>query len=245
MDHRITAGAVSVALALSSSSASAQDWFQLEAGIGGTAYTKSGDGVWWQSGFQHNLNLTAPDFRVGVTGDLWQRGHWGLSYHLDYAWLGTVHTNAQIPTPKTNTTSGHWQGPDFIDYNSSNPCSGPCTNMSDFMGGGHDMGIMATLEPHYDVGAWRFGVEAGPYVHRATWSIDIANWYNSATGQFQSLHVATNPEWKVSWTAGASISRGPFSLRYDYFANGVPMSGSNSVPAGWSAAHMLMATYRF
>ncbi|WP_406867206.1 hypothetical protein [Paraburkholderia fungorum] len=224
---------------------SVSDYIHFEAGIGGSAYQRSPQGVWWQNGFRHELSLTAPAFRAGLAGNIWQHGAFGIDWHADYVWLGTVHTDAAIPTPKTNTTSGHWSGPDFVGYNAANPCSGPCTNMSEFHGSGHDMGAMFTLEPHYDLYGWRLGVEAGPYVHRVTWSIDVANWYDSALGTFHSLHVEHNPTWQVSWTVGASISRGPLSLRYNYFRNGSPLTQSNPVPPGWSGAHVLMAAYRF
>lgn len=236
-----TVAMASLVLSIHARADSITDYIHFETGIGSTAYQRSAEGTWWQNGFRHELNLTAPAFRTGLTGNIWQRGSYGVDWHADYAWLGTVHTNAAIPTPKTNTTSGHWQGPDFVGYNTANPCSGPCDNMSEFNGSGHDMGIMLTLEPHYDVGAWRIGIEAGPYIHRATWTIDVSNWYDSVAGAFHALHVPSGPRWRVSWTAGISVSRGPFSVRYSYFANG--STGGN--PPGWSGAHTLMVMYRF
>lgn len=107
------------------------------------------------------------------------------------------------------------------------------------------MGVMLTIEPHYDIGPWRLGIEAGPYLHRPTWTMDIG-YGNIPVGQpGHGLRVETSSQWRVSYVVGAAISRGPVSLRYDYFANGIPTSSGNPYPTGWSGAHMLMASYRF
>jgi hypothetical protein len=49
---------------------------------------------------------------------------------------------------------------------------------AEFQGGGHDQGFLITIEPHYDHDGWRFGVEGGPYYHKATWTVDATNQVN-------------------------------------------------------------------
>jgi hypothetical protein len=225
--------------------AHAESFFEIEVGIGGSAYQHGPNGLWYQDGFQHELDLTAPMFEVGFTGDAYQAAHWGISWHLDWAWLGTIHTDAMVPSANTNTTSGHWDGPDLVGVNTSNPCSGPCNNLSDFKGTGHDQGFFAAVEPHLDFGGWRFGIEGGPYLHRSTWAEDVANWvpYAGAAPRGNQVHYA--PKWVLGWMAGASIEHDHLSITYQYFHNSSPGSADNSYVPIWKATHVLMARYRF
>ncbi|MFM0231744.1 hypothetical protein [Paraburkholderia sediminicola] len=39
---------------------------------------------------------------------------------------------------------------------------------------------MLTIEPHFDYRAWRFGVEASPYVYQSSWSTNVSNWVGAA-----------------------------------------------------------------
>lgn len=234
-----------MALGCAAAGARAESFFQLEAGLGGAAYQHGPDGLWYQDGFQHTLDLAAPAVEVGLTGDIFQHGEWGVSWHLDWAWLGTIHTDAMVPSANTNTTSGKWVGPDLIGVNQADPCSGPCRNLSRFIGSGHDQGFMLTIEPHYDFRGWRFGVEAGPYLHRSTWSEDVVNWVPVAGAAPRNIHVEYKPEWLVGYVVGASVSRGNFSVAYQYFQNRTKGSMSNPYPAIWQGTHVLMAKYRF
>ncbi|MEX3961014.1 hypothetical protein AB4Y42_02170 [Paraburkholderia sp. EG286B] len=222
-----------------------QSWFQLEAGIGGSAYQHGPNGLWYQDGFDHRLDLTAPSVKFGVTGNIWQRGPWGIDYHVDYYWLGTIHTDAKVPSAKTNTTSGQWIGPDLVGVNAADPCSGPCNNLSDFMGSGHDMGFALTLEPHYTWNGITFGVDAGPYIHRSTWSEDVANWYANADAQPIDNHVKWRPVWALGWTVGASIIYRNFAIEYAYFRNQGNATNSNPYNPIWKSTHVLMGTYRY
>jgi opacity protein-like surface antigen len=240
--------AIAALFALASAAAHADsitDYVHAEIGIGGSAYANGPDGLWYQDGFEHKLDLTAPAVRAGLTGPLYERGNWGIDWHIDYVWLGTVHTNAEVPSAKTNTSQGKWVGADFIGANTSNPCNGPCTNLSDFIGSGHDMGVSMTLEPHYTYRGWTLGVEAGPYFHRSTWSEDVTDWYASATSAPANIHVAWRPVWSVGAVVGASVSYRNFGLSYQYYLNKQTGSASNPYNPIWTGAHVLMATYRF
>lgn len=242
---RSAAVAATVGCASVAHADSITDYIHLEAAIGGAAYQRGPNGLWMQDGFQHELHLTAPATEVGFTGNIIQRQYWGIDWHADWAWLGTVHTNALVPSANTNTTSGRWVGPDLVGVNAANPCSGPCNNLSRFIGSGHDQGFMLTLEPHADYGGWRFGIEAGPYIHRSTWSEDVLNWVSSPGAAPQNIHVAYKPQWLLGYVAGASVGYKNFSITYQYFGNKVNGTASNPYQPIWSGTHMLLAKWRF
>ncbi len=241
----ITAAAVGMALAMSARADSVSDYVHFEAGVGGAAYKNGPDGLWRQDGFEQKLQLTAPSFEVGFTGPIFQRETWGVDWHLDWSWLGTIHTDAMVPSANTNTASGQWVGPDLVGVNKANPCNGPCSNLSRFIGSGHDQGFMFTLEPHYDYRGWRFGVEAGPYLHRSTWSEDVVNWVGARGDAPQNIHVEYKPQWLIGYVVGASVGRGNFSIAYQYFQNRTKGSASNPYPAIWQGTHVLMAKYHY
>lgn len=231
MNRKLTAIAAGMALALSSV-AHAESWLQFEAGVGGAAYQHGANGLWYQDGFQHRLDLTAPAIEVGLTGDIYQASHWGISWHADWAWLGTIHTQA-MATPSDD------------NYNAkTKSCNGKCWPLANYLGSGHDQGFLVTIEPHYDVGGWRFGVEAGPYLHKSTWSVDVANWVSSPTATPINLHVENWHRWTLGAVVGASIEYKRFALQYLYFMNGAPSSNANPYPPIWRGTHVLMAKYR-
>jgi hypothetical protein len=233
MNTSVYSVAVATAMAFACTSANAESFFQIEAGIGGVAYKGSADGLWVQEGFPHKLELTAPAVEVGFTGDIIQRPSWGISWHSDWVWLGTIHTQS-LATPSDD------------NYNTKTKlCNGPCWPLANYMGSGHDQGFIFTIEPHYDVGGWRFGVEAGPYIHRATWSVDVTGWRPTPDAAPVNLHVRNTPKWQVGAVIGASVSRNNFTLAYQYFMNRIPVSATEPYPPIWSGTHLLVAKYKF
>lgn len=230
---KIIVTAVAGAVLVLSSAARAEDFFQIEAGIGGSAYQRAGDGLWVQNGFQHQLNLTAPAIEAGIAMNVAQWSHFGITLHADYEWLSTVHTQS-LATPSD------------ANYNlKTKSCNGPCWPLADYLGSGHNSGFILTLEPHYDVGGWRLGVQAGPYIHHATWSEDVFHWVSTPTAAPTNLHVENRSGWTLGAVVGASVEYKRFALQYLYFLNKVRGSDSNPFPPIWSATHALLAKYRF
>lgn len=221
-----------MSLGCAAAAAHAESAFSIEAGIGGAAYQAAGDGRWYQEGFAHKLTLTAPAFEVGVTGPIYQSAKWGVDWHLDWTWLGTIHTDAMAV-------------PDDANYNlATKKCNGPCMPLARYVGSGHDMGFMLTIEPHYDVGPWRFGIEAGPYLHRNTWAESVTGWTapgdpNNPTG----IYVNNDPKWQLGAVVGASAAYKNFSIAYQYFINRA--RSTDPTPPVWNGTHVIMAKYRF
>lgn len=219
-------------LGCAAAGAHAQSFFQIEAGIGGAGYSDGGDGYWQQDRFEHKLQLTAPAFEVGITGDLYQTARWGISYHVDWAWLGTIHTQSLATPSDTN-----------YNPSSTTGCNGKCWPLANYQGSGHAQAFVLTLEPHYDVGQWRFGIEAGPTLTHATWTEDVSGWVSSPTGTPVNLHVVSTDGWRLGAVVGASVSRGAFSVAYQHFF--MRPSGANPAPPIWHSVDLLMARYKF
>jgi hypothetical protein len=206
---------------------------RFETGIGGSGYVRGGDGYWIQDGFQHHLQLTAPAVEAGLTGDLIQRDSWGVSWHADYVWLGTVHTQG-LATPSDE------------NYNlKTKACNGPCWPMANYVGTGHDSGFILTLEPHYDSNGWRYAVEYGPYIYRSTWTEHVYHWVSTPTAAPQDITVENQAKWKTGSVVGTSISHGNFTLAYQYFFNETHVTSGNQYPPIWRGTHALMLKYKF
>lgn len=226
MKAKLTALVAGMVLACS---AHAQSFFEAEVGIGASLARNGEDGLWQQEGFGPHRKYDAPAFEAGFTGNLYQSTHWGVDWHIDYAWLGQIH----LQSPAT---------PSDPNYNlTTKSCNGPCWPLANYMGSGHDQGFLFTLEPHVDYGQWRFGVEGGPYLHKATWSVDVTNWTPALGADASNLHVVHDPSWQLGWVIGAEVARGPFSVRYQYFMNG--WKDDDPRPYVWKSVHMLTLKY--
>jgi hypothetical protein len=211
---------------------SVSDYLSLEGAIGGSDYARGPDGLWIQQGFEHKVNLTAPAVEGGLTGNIIQRQYWGIDWHADFAWLGTIHSQSMAT-------------PSDANYNTTTKgCNGPCWPLANYIGSGHDMGVMFTLEPHADYGGWRLSVEAGPYIHRATWSENVIGWVSSPTSAPTSFRVAYKPEWVLGYVVGTSIGYRNFSIAYQFFGNKINGTASNPYNPIWSGTHVLLAKYR-
>lgn len=210
------------ALLLAASTAHA---LSFEARIGATLYNEGSDGLWIQQGLPHKLQLTAPAVEVGIMGDI---DSW-LSWHVDYAWLGSIHSQGLATTD--------------ANYNAATRTIRVPMPLANFTGSGHDAGVLFTLEPHYDIGPWRFGVEIGPYVHSATWQVNATNQVNYIGQTPGSSHFTTNPAWAIGGVAGVSVSYKQYSLQYQFFQNGA--RHHDPAPQIWKNTHVLTLGWRF
>src|SRR6185369_17668114 len=66
--------------------------FEIGAGIAHT--TTRGNGMWYQDGFPHKLDLNAPTLEIGLSDNFIQRGRWGANWRASYIYLGNVHSDA-------------------------------------------------------------------------------------------------------------------------------------------------------
>lgn len=228
----LTALVAGMTLACAAHAEGLSDYVHLEFGVGESFFQTQGDGTWYQSHFPHELDLNFPAIEVGLTGPVVQYEHWGVDWHLSYAYLGRVSVNAEATPSDQN-------------YSRTSPtgCNGQCWPLARYVGNGNLNGVYFSLAPHYDIGPWKLAVEAGPFVYRPTWRETVYNWVSSPEADPQTLHVRNNPAWRVGAMVGASVSYGRFSVAYQYFFDKSPITSSDPYPPVWKGTHVLMVQY--
>ena len=227
-------------------SAQAQDWFQLEAGIGMSSAVKTGDGIWYWSDMRHRTPNNSIAGRIGIQVNLIDaRPHsWvpGLRSHLTFGYFGHLHWTS---------VAGEDAPPDHsygLDAQTGGCYNQNCGYQREFDSTGDMMAISLTLEPYWNLGnGWTVGVEAGPALYRYTWTSYATNLQNSpghfgpygTAGAVETFSHA--PRWYPGALVGASVGYKNWSLRYNYLYS--PSKWEDGVPSGVKGVHMLTANY--
>ncbi len=211
----------------------------VEVGLGMSRALTNGDGTWYQSAFPHTLDLRSLSGMVGVTGDLSEH----VAYHADAVWLGRFGENSQ------NT-------PNDGNYAKGIGCVGPCLPMANYIGSGWVAGFAPTIEWH-TTGAWRFGVEGGPWFYRETWRESVPNWYPSKMISPRMYVPIGSPrpvmldssQTRVSYVLGVSLERGTWGIRLRYYDDHqyFPGTGGNATngPPLWKGQWDFLLTKEF
>jgi hypothetical protein len=204
--------------------ARAETFFQAEAGLGAASTATHGDGTWYQLGVPHKLNTVTPALMLGANAQLWRGEAWDLRAHLDYTYIGEQAASCICVTDAQYNTHTHAASvPGYIPFN----------------GHGHVQGVSLTLEPGFTWHGFRFAVEAGPWVFWSTWHVT-----HNDPAQPGSYDLSHKTNAQLRWVAGASISRGDFSLRYRYYNESV--SGASNPPLQTSSqVLMIVYSHRF
>ena len=216
------------ALVLLTGNASAEVHFEL--GVGVTNYRTGPDGLWYQQGQGPHLDLRSPMISAGLTGPIYSRSSWGVDWHVNYVNLG--HSSVQClctPRDENYSTSTH-QKLNLYDIPDAN-----------FQGNGNAQGIALTVEPYVMRGGWRFGLEAGPFIHRNSFDEVISNWTLSRDNEPQTLKVSTTRRVSIGSMVGASVGRGNFRVSYKHYF--MPQRGE--YPALWKGADVIELKYVF
>jgi len=196
-------------------------WFEYEAGAGLTSY-ETEDGRWYQQRMQHDLTTIAPEYSVGVTGTIVSRGAWGVDWHADYVNLGRAAASCQCTTSDA----------DYAAHRRGAPTAY-------FSGSGRAQGVVLTLEPYRWYRGWRFGVEAGAYVYRATWQDSVTAW----TDGLPDMHMGV-AKWNAAPVVGVSVGDGKWSVNYRHYFTGLNSRQMN-VPPLWNDADVIEIKRRF
>jgi hypothetical protein len=208
----------------------------VEVGAGVAQARTQGNGVWYQEGFQHSLNLHSPAFLLGVTGDLTP----DIAWHVDAISLGSYSVDSQDTPNDANYSGSGYRG--------------NALPLAHYMGSGSVYGIAATIQAHTQ-GKWQFGVQAGPFLYHSDWTLAVPNWYPSAetapgvfvqTGPISPINVSQS-QWALGYTVAASLKHGPLSLVLSYYADGHGFSGhgADPWPPLWKGQTVLMILYTF
>ncbi|EPS1221711.1 hypothetical protein ACVBR5_000942 [Burkholderia cenocepacia] len=243
--------AAAAALLLTGSEARADSWFQFEAGIGASIYTKQGDGIYYNEGFDHHTQIVVPAFRAGIvlTPINAEPHSWrpGLRLHAAYLNLGKISWGSQSPQDATDFTDRGMRG--GYDPATKGCIDNNCGQMSDFQSYGRIQALAFTVEPYWNLGTgWTVGIEAGPAFYRTTWmthaTVETPGWKLGPPGTVHML--STRPTIHVGVLTGLSLSKGHFGVRYNYIFAPHPSgpADDDQVP-GVKGAHMVTVNYTF
>lgn len=221
--------AAAVALAVPMA-ASAVDF---EIGVGAAKFTPLADGMWYQEGYPHKLNMRSPAISLGATGEITSWLSWRAAYH----YLGNVSSHAKAVPDATDYHDG------VGGYNlQTKACNGECGPTRTFVSQGNIHGVALTLEPHVTYKGFRFGIEGGPFLFHANFKATAYNNYDKPNNWIPIEDFNYKRAVEVGYTLGASVSRGQWAVTYQYFH--VPTKWAPH-PAIWSDVHLVGLRYRF
>lgn len=219
-------------MALGCAAAAAHAQFRPEIGIGAAQFSDKGDGTWYQQSQPYGLSLSVPTITLGLTGDLYTRGDWGVAWHADYVWLGNVSADCSCtPVDANYSTTTHMKNntvdvPDAL-----------------FSGHGQVQGVALTVEPYYWSHGFRFAAEAGLFPYLWHWSETVNNWSDRPGMTPYTIAANSGRNLSLGEVVGVSVSRGPFTVAYRHYF--LPTQGANGVPPIWKGADMLEVRYKF
>lgn len=193
----------------------------VQVGIG-VSKADTPDGRWAQQGIPGGSHVTTkpPTFSLGLTGSVMTRGAWGIDWHADYVNLGRFAADCSC-TPQDE------------NYNPSNHTYTNKTGVPTayFTGEGRSQGAALTIEPYYWLYGFRFAAEAGAYIHKDSWSEDIAGWQVGGVPP-QNLHLSDS-YWSVAPVVGVSVGYGRVSVAARHYFTGLN-SRNRNVPPLWN-----------
>jgi hypothetical protein len=238
-----------MSLGCAAAAAHAESFFQLEAGLGATSATKDGDGMYYDEGKSHHTPVNSFGARAGIQLNVIDAPvrSWvpGLRAHLTYAYWGSLNWTATVAEDEGNVDNGALGG---YSTQSKTCVNNFCGQMRQFNSSGNTQSINLTLEPYWNLGGgWTVGVEAGPAVYFGPWKSYYVAIDNGPFGPAGSVIPNSHrivPH--MGAVVGASVSKGPFSLRYEYlYAPTTYATVGGSIPSGIKGAHMLTLDYTF
>lgn len=163
-------------------------WAGVEVGIGDTFMRAQQDGVYYQNGFPHRLNMHSPAVDLAYANYVlpWMR------YRVGYQYLGRVTSNAWV-------VNSDWA---YGAYGAGAMQHVAGLKMYNMTGVGTVQELYVTLAPEYKFEDYAFFIEAGPTLYKPTWKVtwiqqgQVFNyaWHNSQieVGVMASIGVRYN-----------------------------------------------------
>ena len=210
---------------------------QVEVGVGAAHAQATQNGNWYELGVGHpQLDLTSPVFELGVTGEISRH----IGWHVDAVDLGHYSVSSQDVVDDRHNYS--W---------SQDRCLATCNSLMQVNGSGSVYGVAATLDLH-TAGAWQVGVQVGPLLYHARWSISVPNWTQASGstvggGPWSYSNGAisgTFSQWKVGTVAGVYLKHGPYTLAILTYRDGTGI-GQYDMPPIWKEQTVALLTYTF
>lgn len=239
------------ALVLAATGVHAESFFQIEAGLG-VAHSQAGaDGLWRWDTKNPVMHDTVIVPRIGLQMNISEPDRWipGVRAHLFYVNYGSVHWSG---IAGQDPDAGHTFG---FDHTTGTCFNNNCGLMRRFVSTGAMQAFALTVEPFYRFGnGWTVGLEAGPAAFRSTWTATATNLTTNDTfGAAGAVEVyQRKPRWQFGQMVGASVSKGNFTLRYEYLRapgdgklndGNSSVSGKTWVPSGVVGQHLVTLNY--
>lgn len=243
------AAAVAMTVGCAAASAHAESFFAIEAGLGFTHATREGDGMYFNEGFSHSTPTNSFGARGGIVFNAIdaQPLSWvpGLRVHLTYAYWGSLKWQATVVDDVNVRADGSLAGYSTASKSCFNNNCGPRRT---FYSSGSTHSINLTVEPYWNLGSgWTVGVEAGPSVYWGPWTSDYVSidpGWAGPPGTVQQVSHRVVPH--LGALVGASVSKGPFSVRAQYlFAPPRYISNGTDVPSGIRGVFMVSVNYTY
>lgn len=167
-----------IAIAFFSMAANALD---LELSVGTTKFGQTDNGIWYQNGFDHTLDLQSPSYSIGVSTYLTS----GMRGRLEYTYLGNTSIKAR--------------GVADANYNGVDGCNGSCWNINHYHTSGSVRGFSATLAPEWSVGGgYKVFIEGGLFVFLPK--------FVAQAGETEA--VVWQNEYREGWQTGLQLGGG-------------------------------------
>ncbi|MEX3914902.1 hypothetical protein AB4Y43_01460 [Paraburkholderia sp. BR10872] len=226
----IATAVAGAALVLAIQNASAQSFFEIEAGAGATYYTLT-EGKWFQDGALDNHVVShAPALMIGLTGNVIDRANWGVDWHADLNYFGGVSASCQCTISDA-------------DYNPSTHQVRKGATTESYYGSGHAMGVSLMLEPYLKYGGWKFGAAAGVLGYRKTWVENVSGWAgNFGDPRPVPVHLESAHGISFAPAVGLDVSYERFTFSYRYYFTS---RNEGNTPPLWDDVQTMMVTYRF
>ena len=247
----IAALAAGAALTLSSS-ARAESFFQIEAGVGMSSAVKGSDGLWYWQAATHSTPVNSVAGRAGIQFNISQPDKLmpGVRMHLTYNYFGHYSWHASAGFDSNATKSFGYNSRTHSCYNND------CGQYRWFDSTGNLQFVALTVEPFWNLGdGWTFGVEVGPALYRASWNVVATAQTDGVFGPAGSQEFFhRSPSIQVGALGGLSLGKGPVMLRVEYLyapISNAPtgtssVAGSNQVvPAGIKGGVMATLNYTY
>tara|TARA_R110000868_G_scaffold211993_2_gene462023 strand:+ start:5809 stop:6459 length:651 start_codon:yes stop_codon:yes gene_type:complete len=155
----------------------------LELSLGHTQFGKTENGIWYQNGFDHTLDLDSNSWSIGVTGYAtdWMR------WRAQWTQLGTMATWAK--------------GVNDANYNGGGAsCYDPCENHKTYKTEGSLRGLSLTLAPEMNLGMGVKGfVEGGVFYNLTKFHAEASEGGN---------HFTYQNEYREGWNWGTQLGVG-------------------------------------
>lgn len=166
----------------------------VELSAGNTQFRQAEDGLWYQSEFDHNIDLNSRSWAVGIKYDNWRFG---------YEHFGSVKSHALA----TASDEDYLDGP-------------PYWPLSNWHGKGETRGLYLTRQ--FDI-TDKFYAEVGAWIYQSSWLMTIPDWRACETCEPQYLQVKHNNETQYNGVAGVGYRLSDhfdLSLTYRAVQNG-------------------------